>query len=120
MACGHSDKSNKILQEAYEVHKKSVLVRAQLNDQLTMLRTAEYQEENKAEIDSIELQVKEWDGQLIEVPGIEEEHDHSGHDHNHEVEVKLSPDQHLKLQEHLLLEIRSIENKINELMQSNK
>lgn len=85
-ACGSKKETNENLQAAFKLHQEAVKVRQETQDQLDKLAASSdslFMETYKVHLDSIKLSLKDWDEQLIEVPGFEEEHDHSGHDHDH-------------------------------------
>ena len=93
-------------------------IRNQTADQLAKLTANEdslFVKAYKKDLDSISRSLKAWDEQLVEVPGFEEEHDHSGHDHHHDEQPELTPEQHLEVQQYLLQEIRAIEKSINQI-----
>ncbi|MEM9361340.1 MAG: hypothetical protein AAGA43_01845 [Bacteroidota bacterium] len=127
LACGDKEK-DKDLQQAFKFHEEAIQVRQNLEDQIATLKSntdslfiATYSDE----LNNLGSALKEWDEQLIEVPGFEEEHDHShhdhsGHDHDHEhehnhSEQELTPKQHLEVQQHLLQEIKGLAEKIGSM-----
>ena len=118
-ACGGKEKTNEDLKEAFKLHQEAVKIRQMTEEQLEKLIansdslfTATY----KSDLDSIGQSLKAWDEQLVEVPGFEEEHDHSGHDHHHHDEgPELNPQQHLEVQQYLLKEIKAIADNINQI-----
>ncbi|MEM6895428.1 MAG: hypothetical protein AAF554_17155 [Bacteroidota bacterium] len=118
--CGEKKKDENLIQ-AFKFHEEAIQVRQTAKDEMAKLEAitdsvfvATYSDE----LNSINSALEEWDEQLIEVPGFEEEHDHSHHDHDHDhehnhSEQELTPKQHLEVQQHLLDEIKSIAEKIN-------
>ena len=123
VACGDKKKPSEDLQQAFKLHQEAMSIRSQINDQLAKLTTngdSLFLKAFKKDLDSINRSLKDWDEKLVEVPGFEEEHDHSGHDHSghdhhHDDEPELTPEQHLQVQQHLLEEIRAIETRINQV-----
>ena len=123
VACSDKKKPNEDLQQAFKLHQEAMNIRSQTDDQLTKLTAnvdSLFVMAYKKELDSISHLLKAWDDQLVEVPGFEEAHDHSGHDHSghdhhHDEQPKLTPQQHLEVQQHLLQEIRAIEKRINQI-----
>ena len=127
MACGEKKKDENLIQ-AFKLHEEAIQVRQTAKDQITKLEAitdSVFEATNSVQLNSLSNALKEWDEQLIEVPGFEEEHDHShhdhsGHDHEHDhdhdhnhSEQELTPKQHLEVQQHLLNEIKSISEKLN-------
>ena len=121
-SCGTNKKVDEDLQKAYELHEKSVGIRSRVDVKIHSLfdRGDSIAVIGKVHLlDSIKSALSTWDEQMIEVPGFEDEHDHSGHDHtghdhNHS-KVELTPVQHLEVQQHLLEEIQAIANKLDKL-----
>ena len=117
VSCGDKKKSNADLQQAFKLHQEAMNIRNQAVDQLAKLIAngdSLFVKAYKKDLDSISRSLKAWDEQLVEVPGFEEAHDHSGHDHPDE-QLELTPEQHLQVQQHLLQEIRAIEKSINQI-----
>lgn len=120
IACG-DNKNKEVLRQAFDIHEEAVKVRGRVSDKMTRLSSIQdttFLMTFKADLDSIAVALEEWDEQLVEVPGFDEEHDHSGHDHSghehdHDNEPQLTPAQHVELQQFLLQEIKSLEEKIN-------
>ena len=111
-------KPNEDLQQAFKLHQEAINIRNQTADQLTKLTAngdSLFVKAYKKDLDSISRSLKAWDEQLVEVPGFEEAHDHSGHDHHHDEQTELTPEQHLEVQQYLLQEIRAIEKRINQI-----
>ena len=123
-ACGDKEKDKDLVQ-AFKFHEEAIAVRQTVADQIEKLKAntdslfvATYSNELK----TISSALEEWDEQLVEVPGFEEEHDHShhdhsGHDHDHDhdhnhSEQELTPQQHLEVQQHLLQEIKGLAEKV--------
>ena len=126
-ACGDKQK-DKDLKKAFDFHQEAIKIRKTAMDRMTELQAntdslflATYSDELKAIADAL----KEWDEQLVEVPGFEHDHshhDHSGHDHDHDhdhhhnhSEQELTPQQHLEVQEHLLDEIKGLAQKLKNI-----
>ena len=118
VACGDKKKLSEDLQQAFKLHQEAVNIRNQMADQLAELAANSdslFVKTYRKDLDSISRSLKTWDEQLVEVPGFEEEHDHSGHDHHHDEQPELTPEQHLEVQQYLLQEIRAIEKSINQI-----
>lgn len=123
VACGGKKEPNEDLQQAFKLHQEAVNIHNQADQQLAELMTngdSLFIEANQKDLDSISRSLKAWNEQLVEVPGFEEAHDHSGHDHSghdhhHDKQPELTPQQHLQVQQHLLQEIRAIEKRINQI-----
>lgn len=118
MACSHDKKPGKNLQQAFKIHQDAVKIRNQVAGHLDKLNANEdslFVTAYKENLDSISRALETWDEQLVEVPGFEEAHDHSGHDHHHDEQPELTPEQHLQVQQHLFKEIQTIEKSINQI-----
>ena len=118
VACGDKKNPNEDLQQAFKLHQEAMNIRNQTVDQLAKLTVngdSLFVKAYKKDLDSISRSLKVWDEQLVEVPGFEEAHDHSGHNHHHDEQPKLTPEQHLQVQQHLLQQIRAIEKSINQI-----
>jgi ABC-type nickel/cobalt efflux system permease component RcnA len=122
ISCGVKEKPNEELQQAFRLHQEAVKIRNQVEENLKILNANEdslFINVYRSKLDSIRLSLITWDEQLVEVPGFEEEHDHSGHDHHHHDDPpELSSEQHLEVQQFLLDEIRRIEKDINQIQGS--
>ena len=126
-ACGDKKQTNEDLQQAFELHKEAIKIRKMMDDQMAQLKSNKdslFVETYTKDLNSISLSLGTWDEQLVEVPGFEEEHnhsdhdhhDHSGHDHHHgEHQQELTPKQHLEVQQHLLQDIKAIAEKIGSI-----
>ena len=123
MACGGKKEPNEDLQQAFKLHQEAVNIHNQAGEQLAKLMAngdSLFIQANQKDLDSISRSLKAWNEQLVEVPGFEEAHDHSGHDHSghdhhHAKQPELTPQQHLQVQQHLLQEIRAIEKRIDQI-----
>ncbi|WKN44175.1 hypothetical protein [Tunicatimonas pelagia] len=126
VACGDSKKTDENLQQAFELHQEAVEIRQMADKQIDQLKANEdslFVNTYTADLESISRSLKEWDEQLVEVPGFEHDHDHdhdhSGHDHDHDhdhgEQTKLTPEQHLQVQQHLLEEIKAIAEEVNQV-----
>ncbi len=123
-ACGDKQ-MNKDLQQAFELHKEAIKIRQMAQDQMAKLQANKdslFVETYTKDLQSISSSLEAWDEQLVEVPGFEEEHDHSDHDHSdhdhhhhHDEQQELTPKQHLEVQQHLLEEIQAIAEKVNNI-----
>ena len=126
-ACGDKAKTNKDLQQAFEFHLEALEVRQTIKGQMAQLMAntdSLFVATHKGALDSLNGALESWDEQLVEVPGFEEEHDHSHHDHSdhdhsdhdhhhHDhAQQELTPKQHLEVQQHLLEEIKAIAEKV--------
>ncbi len=127
-SCGDNMKNNKDLQQAFQFHKEAVKVRQAAKEKMTLLQANEdslFLATYGEDLQIISRSLNAWDEQLVEVPGFEEEHDHSdhdhsdhdhsGHDHHHDEAPELTPEQHLGVQQHLLKEIKAIVERIENL-----
>lgn len=125
LSCSDKKKNDEDLNRAFQLHKEAIKVRQSVQNLITLLNSNQdsvFLVENAASIQAIDLSLVEWDEQLIEVPGFEEEHhhDHSGHDHNHNHDhahdhghqPELTSKQHLEVQQQLLDNIKMIAGKI--------
>ncbi|MEM7109323.1 MAG: hypothetical protein AAF519_13950 [Bacteroidota bacterium] len=119
MACSHDKKPDENLQQAFKIHEDAVSLRNQIAGELEKLNAMEdslFVATHSENLDAIAGALKNWDEQLVEVPGFEEEHDHEGHDHHHHDEqTELTSEQHLQVQQHLFDEIQKIEKSISEI-----
>lgn len=123
VACGGKKEPNEDLQQAFKLHQEAVNIYNQAGEQLAKLMAngdSLFIKANQQDLDSISRSLKAWNEQLVEVPGFEEAHDHSGHDHSghdhhHAKQPELTPQQHLQVQQHLLQEIRAIEKRIDQI-----
>ena len=119
LACSDKKQTNEDLQQAFELHEKAIKIRQMAQDQMDQLEANKdslFVEAYAKELQSLSSSLEAWDGQVVEVPGFEEEHDHSDHDHHHHNEQQeLTPKQHLEVQQHLLEEIQAIAEKINNI-----
>ena len=127
-SCGEK-KIDENLQKAFELHKEAVKVRQTAQDQIEQLESntdSLFVATYGNEISALSSSLKEWDEQLIEVPGFDKEHDHahhdhSGHDHDHDHDhhhhdqPDLTPEQHLEVQQQLLQEINELAGKISSI-----
>lgn len=110
-----SNKSNPILEEAYDIHKESMAIRQELQtfldglSKITDSTTVNMLAEMRESLES-------WDQSFVEVPGYEHEHHHDDddhdHHHHHNTAPNLTPKEHLTLQKHLFEEIKKLEDKI--------
>ena len=126
LSCSDKKKNDEDLNSAFQLHKEAIKVRQNVQDLITQLNSNQdsvFLEKNGASIKAIDLALAEWDKQLIEVPGFDEEHDHShhdhsGHDHDHDHDhdhghqPELTSKQHLEVQQQLLVNIKKLEEKI--------
>ncbi|MGD1947433.1 MAG: hypothetical protein ACFB0A_14505 [Croceivirga sp.] len=130
LSCGEAKKSPE-LEEAFKIHNEALAIRGEMSKKLSELQANKdsiFVETHAATLSAIGTSLEEWDEQLVEVPGFEHEHDHSGHDHsehdhsehdhsehdhNHDHnEQELTPKQHLEVQQQLLEDITAIAEKI--------
>ncbi len=119
MACGGKEKHGEDLQQAYKLHSEATHIRKQIADELSKLNDdtdSTFVRTYEQDLDSIKLLLSDWDEQVVEIPGFDEEdHEHEGHDHSEKVEQELTPEQHLEVQQYLLTEIRKIAERINQI-----
>lgn len=123
LACSDKKQTSEELQQAFELHEKAIKIRQMAQDQMDQLQANKdslFVEAHAKDLQSLSSSLEAWDGQVVEVPGFEEEHDHSHHDHSdhdhhhhHGEQQELTPKQHLEVQQHLLEEIQAIAEKIN-------
>ncbi|BFP40559.1 hypothetical protein FGF1_14040 [Flavobacteriaceae bacterium GF1] len=122
LSCSDKKQTNEDLQQAFELHEKAIKIRQMAQDQMDQLQANKdslFVEAYAKDLRSLSSSLEAWDGQVVEVPGFEEEHDHSDHDHSdhdhhhHGEQQELTPKQHLEVQQHLLDEIQAIAEKIN-------
>ncbi|WP_422080141.1 hypothetical protein [Ulvibacterium sp.] len=125
-ACGDKKQKGEDLQQAFELHQEAIEIRQMTQDQVAHLKAntdSLFVKMYTKDLQSISRSLEAWDEQLVEVPGFEEEHDHSGHDHSghdhdhhhHDAHPELTPKQHLEVQQHLLEEIKAIAIKIDNI-----
>ncbi|MEM8846922.1 MAG: hypothetical protein AAGD17_07450 [Bacteroidota bacterium] len=126
-ACSDKEKDKDLVQ-AFKSHEEAIEVRRTVADQIGKLKAntdSLFVITYSKELKSISSALEEWDEQLVEVPGFEEEHDHShhdhsGHDHDHHHDhnhskQELTPKQHLEIQQHLLQKIKGLAQKISNI-----
>ncbi|WP_035805586.1 hypothetical protein [Lunatimonas lonarensis] len=110
MGCSNSSKE-KELQEAFEIHQKSLALRENLNQ---LLQAENLSPDQKSDLQSL---LEKWDANFVEVPGYEHSHDHhhgdEGHDHHHDHHhahkaPELTAPEHLRLQQILYDQLDSI------------
>ncbi|MBV6647268.1 MAG: hypothetical protein KI790_17550 [Cyclobacteriaceae bacterium] len=121
IACNGKKKANADLQEAFKLHEEAILIRQETEGQLETLITNSdslFIITYGGRLDSITWSLQAWDEQLVEVPGFEEEHDHSGHDHHHGELPELHPKQHLEVQQHLIGEIKIIAEDVRQIVEN--
>ncbi len=130
-SCGDKMKNNKDLRQAFEFHQEAVKVRQTAKEKMAQLQAIQdslFLATHGEDLQTISRSLNAWDEQLVEVPGFEEEHDHSDHDHSdhdhsdhdhhhhhHDEAPELTPEQHLGVQQHLLNEIKAIVERIDNL-----
>lgn len=125
-ACSDKKQMSEDLQQAFELHKEAIEIRQMTQDQVDHLKAntdSLFVKMYIKDLQSISRSLVAWDEQLVEVPGFEEEHDHSGHnhsghdhDHHHrDAHPELTPKQHLEVQQHLLEEIKAIAIQIDNI-----
>ncbi len=129
LSCSDKKKNDEDLNSAFQLHKEAIKVRQSVQDLITQLNSNQdsvFLQKNTASMKAIDLALAEWDGQLIEVPGFDEEHDHghhdhSGHDHDHDhdhshgQEPELTSKQHLEVQQQLLNDIKMLAEKLESI-----
>lgn len=113
LSCGGKSQE-KVLQEAYFVHEKSMSLRENLEEMLQ-------KPEGLNDLQKTELRefLEDWDQSFVEVPGYEHthdhDHDHEGHDHSHHHAhnaPNLTPEQHLQLQQHLYEQLEDVYGRV--------
>ncbi|HAA11801.1 MAG TPA: hypothetical protein DCE41_08935 [Cytophagales bacterium] len=119
-ACG-GEKTSEELQEAFQLHEEALKIRQQAEEkvgELVAITDSVFIQTHQADLEALQESLHEWDEQLVEVPGFEEEHDHNheGHDHHdHNAAPELSPKEHLDIQQHLLAEIKTIAERARQI-----
>ena len=108
----NEDKKDPLLEEAHAFHQESNRVRSQIQEKLQAIEGL-----SSESVNDIRKSIQEWDENMVEVPGYEEDHDGHDHDHDHahhhhHPAPNLTSRQHLELQRSLLDEIRNIQNKL--------
>ncbi len=96
------------MQEAFELHVKSMEIANDSKELLDQI-PAGHEEKNR-----LQARLKEWNDNIIEVPGFEHHHHHGhSHDHNHShSQLELTPDDMLIVQKEFLDSIQSIQRRI--------
>jgi len=125
-SCGEKQQNNEVLQQAFELHKEAIKIQKMTLDQLAQLKAntdSLFVETYTEDLNAISSSLEAWEGQLVEVPGFEEEHDHAHHDHSghdhahhdhhHGEQQELTPKQHLEVQQQLLDDIKAIAEKVD-------
>ncbi|MCC5935833.1 MAG: hypothetical protein JJU34_01000 [Lunatimonas sp.] len=113
LSCGNPA-HEKMLQEAFSFHEKSLTIRENLEKILQQGVTLT--DEQQSELRDF---LEDWDQSFVEVPGFEHthdhDHDHEGHDHSHHHAHKapeLTPEQHLQLQKHLYEQLVEVYSRV--------
>lgn len=122
-ACSDKKEKDEDLVEAFRIHQEAIKIRQSTQEQiekLTTLTDSAFIATHGNSLDSISESLSQWDEQLVEVPGFEEEHhhhDHAGHDHDHDHSEgpDLTPQQHLEVQQYLLEDIKIIAEKVDQI-----
>ncbi|NQZ45513.1 MAG: hypothetical protein HRT65_14500 [Flavobacteriaceae bacterium] len=126
-SCGDKKASNENLQKAFEIHNEALGIQKSALDQMAKLRANKdslFLDTYSNELNTISSSLEAWNEQLVEVPGFDDHdhshHDHSDHDHDHDEHQQnghqeLTPEQHLEVQQQLLVEIRAIAEKIEKI-----
>lgn len=104
--CLGATKNDPKLQEAFEIHKQSLDVAKQSK---ALLNNLERGDANRVLFDA---QLKQWQENIIEVPGFEHDHDHDHDHHHHNVRYDLSPEDMLEVQKEMLDSIQAIQIRI--------
>jgi hypothetical protein len=115
-SCSSSPREEKkLLQEATKIHNEMV-------DEMEKLEQALYhfQQVNKNgsvhdSISRLLSVIKEWEGELVEVPGNEHVH-HNGEHHHHEATINVTPLELLDIQRELDRRRRLIQIRVEALM----
>ncbi|MEM8926730.1 MAG: hypothetical protein AAGC45_00895 [Bacteroidota bacterium] len=127
-SCGDKKESNENLQKAFEIHKEAISTHKLALDQMAKLKANKdtlFVETYSNDLNAISGSLEEWNKQLVEVPGFDDDNDHSHHDHSdhehehdehhHNGQQELTPEQHLEVQQQLLAEIQAIAAKIKKI-----
>ena len=114
-ACSNSnsDEENALLQEANKIHLEAMAVEKEVNKQLKAL------DQDTFNLDPIKERLKNWDENLIEVPGFEHDHDHD-HDHDHGKALEVLPEDMLIIQQEFLDSIRAIRKDVDIYVKKSK
>ena len=110
-SCGHK-KVDPILQEAFDIHIQSLDVAKDTKDLLEKLPPADT---NRLKFESA---LKEWNDNIVEVPGFHHHHhgdDGHHHHHHHGAQLELTPDDMLLVQKELMDSIQSIHKRVRQL-----
>jgi len=123
LACSDS-REDAQLKESFEIHEKSVAIYEELKNDLEKLNSNLSEVLNEQDtimqdtLKQFQLDFKDWESNLIEVPGFEHDHDHSGHDygdhdhHHHDDNPNLTPEMMLEVQKHLYVEIMNLKSRL--------
>jgi len=82
LACSDHHKKSDILKQANDTHLQSMTIAKELEEKLLELRKKQPDLPSVKKIDSLANMIELWESAVIEVPGFEHHHDHSGH-HDH-------------------------------------
>lgn len=99
--------SDNTLREALEIQDEAIHIGMELSDRMDSLMIADTSQENLKAIGNIYIQLKNWENEMIPIPGMKHEHDHGhghgkdtthhagdGHDHHeHHGHVHANPDE---------------------------
>ena len=110
--CMIRQQDTSIMQDAADIHNKSVAVKEQVEQQLTALRI-DSTFQLKDSLTEILKSLHVWNENLVEVPGNEHYH-HKNHNHNH-APVEVTAQEMRELQRELNREILHIEKRIQNL-----
>lgn len=114
-ACSSQQDKNDILSEANRVHLQAAEIHHRLENQLDSAKTATHDSSRIKMLDSLSNLVELWEESMIEVPGFEHEHDHSGGHHHHKPAPSMTDESMLEYQQNAHTAIRELEKSFNDL-----
>ncbi|WP_234733518.1 hypothetical protein [Tellurirhabdus bombi] len=123
LSCSTGEKKDPALEEAAKYHNEATEIQAVVEPQIeridslkTLLtqRTEPAAKATVASLDSLKKAFEDWEGNLVEVPGMphKHSHDHGDHEHHHHADATLKDlpaDQMRDLQREILTNIKEIQ-----------
>lgn len=108
---------NNTLQEALAIQDEAIHIGMALTDRMDSLMIADTSQENLKALGNIYIQLKNWENEMIPIPGMKHDHDHGhdtthtagdGHDHHEhhghvhanpeEIAAQLTPEENKEMQ----------------------
>lgn len=108
---------NNTLQEALVIQDEAIHIGMALTDRMDSLMIADTSQENLKALGNIYIQLKNWENEMIPIPGMKHDHDHGhdtthtagdGHDHHEhhghvhanpeEIAAQLTPEENKEMQ----------------------